>query len=57
VRDLVAAKVVQVKERIAELKRIELHLQKAQKQCNAALVGNCDAKCPVLNALGPGTRG
>ena len=54
VLELVAAKVVQVKEKIAELKRIESQLQNAQKRCNAALVGSCNAKCPVLKALGPG---
>ena len=57
VRDLVAAKVVQVKEKIAELKRIESHLKKAQRQCDAALIGNCTARCPVLKKLGPGARG
>lgn len=53
VRDLVAAKVVQVKEKISALKRIESQLRNAQKKCNAALAGSCNAKCPVLKALGP----
>jgi DNA-binding transcriptional MerR regulator len=51
VRDLVAAKIDQVKEKIAELKRFESHLRKAQKQCNAALMKSCNAECPVLEEL------
>jgi DNA-binding transcriptional MerR regulator len=51
VRDLVATKVEQVKEKIAELKRIEARLKKAQRLCTSALEISCDAKCPVLREL------
>ena len=48
VHDLIAAKIDQVKEKIAELKRIESRLTKAQKQCNAALMKSCKSRmsCP-----------
>jgi MerR family copper efflux transcriptional regulator len=56
VHDLVAAKINQVKEKIAELKRIESRLTKAQKQCSAALMKSCNAECPVLEELESGAR-
>jgi len=56
VHNLVAAKIDQVKEKIAELKRIESRLTKAQKQCSAALMESCNVECPVLEELGSGTR-
>lgn len=51
VKDLVSAKVEQVGQKIAELKRIEARLRKAQKLCASALEKSCDAKCPVLMQL------
>jgi MerR family transcriptional regulator, copper efflux regulator len=56
VHDLIAAKIDQVKEKITELKRIESRLTKAQRQCSAALLKSCSAECPVLEALGAGTK-
>lgn len=56
VHDLVASKIDQVKEKIAELKRIESRLTKAQKQCSAALIQSCNAECPVLGELQSGAR-
>ena len=56
VRDLVAAKIDQVQKKIAELKQIESHLKKAQKQCNAALMNSCNAECPVLEQLESSVR-
>jgi DNA-binding transcriptional MerR regulator len=56
VHDLIATKIDQVKEKIAELKRIESRLTKAQKQCNAALMKSCSAECLVLEELGSGTK-
>jgi DNA-binding transcriptional MerR regulator len=56
VHDLVAAKIDQVREKIAELKRIESRLTKAQKQCSAALMKSCNAECPVLEELESGAR-
>ena len=51
VRDLVAAKIGQVREKIAGLRRIETRLSRAQKQCNAALLNSCKADCPVIQEL------
>jgi len=56
VHDLVAVKIDQVKKKIAELKRIESRLTKAQKQCSAALMKSCNAECPVLKELESGAR-
>jgi len=56
VHDLVATKIDKVKEKIAELKRIESRLTKAQKQCSAALMKSCNAECPVLEELESGAR-
>jgi DNA-binding transcriptional MerR regulator len=56
VHDLVAVKIGQVKQKIAELKRIESRLTKAQKQCGAALMKSCNAECPVLKELESGAR-
>lgn len=56
VHDLVAAKIDQVKEKIAELRSIESQLTKAQKQCSVALIKSCDAECPVLEEPESGTR-
>jgi MerR family copper efflux transcriptional regulator len=56
VHDLVAAKIDQVKEKIAELKRIESRLTTAQMQCSAALMKSCNAECPVLEELESGAR-
>jgi DNA-binding transcriptional MerR regulator len=54
VRDLIAAKVDQVKERIAGLRRIEKRLAKAQEQCGTALKRSCSAQCPILQQLESG---
>src|SRR5260370_40988644 len=51
VRDLIAAKVAQVKEKIAGLRRIEKRLAKAQEQCSTALKRSCSAQCPILQHL------
>ncbi len=51
VRDLIAAKVDQVKEKIAGLRRIEKRLAKAQEQCSTALKRSCSAQCPILQQL------
>jgi DNA-binding transcriptional MerR regulator len=56
VHDLIAAKIDQVKEKIAELKRIESRLTRAQKQCSAALMKSCNAECPILAELESGAR-
>jgi DNA-binding transcriptional MerR regulator len=56
VHDLIAAKVDQVKKKIAELRRIESRLTKAQKQCSTALMKSCNAECPVLDELESGAR-
>ena len=56
VHDLIATKVNQVKKKIAELRRIELRLTKAQKQCSTALMKRCNAECPVLDELESGGR-
>ncbi|MEO6983693.1 MAG: heavy metal-responsive transcriptional regulator [Edaphobacter sp.] len=56
VRSLVAEKVMQVKEKIADLRRLESRLAKAQAQCNAALEAACDAACPVLEELEAGKK-
>jgi DNA-binding transcriptional MerR regulator len=56
VNDLIAAKIDQVKEKIAELRRIESRLTKAQRLCSAALMKSCSAECPVLEELGTGMR-
>ena len=56
VHDLVAAKIYQVKEKIAELRRIESRLTRAQKQCGVALMKSCNAGCPVLEELESGAR-
>lgn len=53
VRDLVANKVVQVREKLADLRRIESRLMMASQQCDAALVIACDSECPVLKELKP----
>jgi MerR family copper efflux transcriptional regulator len=54
VRDLIADKVRQVKEKIAELRRIEKRLAKAQAQCSTALKRTCSARCPILQELESG---
>ena len=54
VRDLISTKMEQVQQKIAELKRIETRLRKAQKLCSSALEVSCDAKCPVLMQLDAG---
>src|SRR5487761_1169841 len=54
VRDLVAGKLAQVREKISELRRLESRLTKAQRQCRSALVESCSAECPVLESLHPG---
>jgi len=51
VRDLIADKVKQVKEKIAGLRRIEKGLAKAQEQCSTALKRSCSAQCPILQEL------
>jgi DNA-binding transcriptional MerR regulator len=51
VRDLIADRVKQVKEKIAGLRRIEKRLAKAQEQCGTALKRSCSAQCPVLQEL------
>lgn len=56
VRSLIAAKVEQVKDKIAVLRRIEKQLLKAQGQCAAALTNSCGARCPVLEQLAPPER-
>lgn len=56
VRSLVAEKIMQVKEKIADLRRLESRLAKAQSQCNAALEAACDAACPVLEGLEAGKK-
>ena len=53
VSELISAKIVQVREKISELKRLELRLTKAQQQCQDALVSACDSECPVLQELQP----
>jgi DNA-binding transcriptional MerR regulator len=57
VRDLVAGKIAQVKEKISELRRLESQLTKAQRLCSAALVEACTTECPVLDSLKPGHVG
>ena len=54
VRDLIADKVRQVKEKIAGLRRIEKRLAKAQEQCSTALKRSCSAQCPILQELESG---
>jgi len=56
VHDLIAAKIDQVKEKIAELKRIESRLTRAQKQCTVALIKSCNTECPILAELESGAR-
>ncbi len=54
VRDLIAAKSKQVRAKIVGLRQIERRLEKAQKQCSAALTKSCNAECPVLQELESG---
>jgi DNA-binding transcriptional MerR regulator len=54
VRDLIAAKAEQVKEKIAALRRIEKRLARAQEQCSTALKSSCGAQCPILQELEQG---
>src|SRR6266849_5096785 len=54
VRHLIVAKVEQVKEKIAGLRRIESHLAKAQEQCSTALKRSCSAQCSILQELESG---
>jgi len=56
VQDLVTAKIEQVREKIAGLRRIETRLAKARRQCSTALTKACNAGCPVLKELESGTR-
>lgn len=56
VHDLIESKIDQVKEKIAGLRRIELRLTKAQRQCSAALIESCNTECPVLAELESGAR-
>jgi len=57
VQDLLAAKTIQVREKIAGLRKIQGRLAKAQKQCTAALTKSCSAECPVLEELESGKKG
>ena len=54
VRNLIADKVRQVKEKNAGLRRIEKRLAKAQEQCSTALKRSCSAQCPILQELESG---
>jgi DNA-binding transcriptional MerR regulator len=54
VRNLIAAKVEQVREKIAGLRRMERRLAKAQEQCSTALKRSCSAQCPILQELESG---
>jgi len=56
VQDLLAAKTIQVREKIAGLRKIQGRLAKAQKQCTAALTKSCSAECPVLEELESGKK-
>lgn len=51
VQELIAAKMLQVKEKIEELHRIEMRLRRAHQQCGAALRNACHAACPVLEQM------
>ena len=53
VRDLIASKIRQVQEKLAELRRMESQLILASQQCDDALVAACDPGCPVLKQLKP----
>lgn len=57
VQDLLAAKTIQVREKIVGLRKIQARLAKAQKQCTAALTKSCSAECPVLEELESGKKG
>ena len=54
VRDLITARSEQVRAKIAGLRQIEKRLERAQKQCSAALTQSCNAECPVLQDLESG---
>jgi DNA-binding transcriptional MerR regulator len=53
VRDLIAAKIAQVREKMAELQRLQTTLTLASQQCENALLNECNRQCPVLKQLKP----
>ena len=53
VRALIGAKIAQVQEKLADLRRLESRLKTAQQQCDDALVGSCGVECPILKQLSP----
>ena len=55
VRDLIADKLKQVKEKIAGLRRTEKRLAKHQERCSTALKRSCGAQCPKSPEIGIGT--
>ena len=56
VRNLIAAKLEQVKEKIGVLRNMESQLLVAQEQCAVALANACGPSCPVLEQLQPRER-
>jgi len=51
VRDRIEEKIVAVRQKIEDLKRLESRLKSAHRQCSNAIHTSCDAACPVLQSL------
>ena len=56
VRNLVATKLVELDERLSELRAFRRSLVGSLRECDAALLGQRDAECPVVEMGAPGRR-
>lgn len=56
VRDLVASKLAELDERLAELRAFRRALVASLRECDTALSGQLDAECPVVEQGAPGQR-
>ena len=56
VRDLVATKLVELDERLAEMRAFRLSLVGSLRECDATLAGQRDAECPVVELGAPSER-
>ena len=56
VRNLVAAKLADLDERLSELRAFRRSLVRSLRECDAALAGQRDGDCPVVELGAPGQR-